>query len=63
MSKINIGDVVMLKSGGPKMTVSNYPFMDICGNENENVAECNWFEGDRLVHGTFKVETLMVTDL
>ena len=37
-SDFNPGEVVKLKSGGPRMTVIN-------GNDGRGWAECTWFEG------------------
>ncbi len=51
-----IGDFVWLKSGGPKMTVTG----DGRGLANvdamlsgKKVVECTWFDGAKLMHGTF----------
>ncbi len=71
MEMLQPGDVVQLKSGGPKMTVQR-----VIGTDNSNLAlkandeflklrgfkdgdvTCNWFEGSALRDGTFKVESL-----
>jgi len=45
------GDVVQLKSGGPKMTVQH------TGNGN---AVCVWFEGNKKVEGSFNMQGLQV---
>ena len=51
-----IGDLVQLKSGGPKMTVTNLlehgPVV-----ERENVI-CTWFVGDKRNQGPFDPATL-----
>ena len=39
------GDVVQLKSGGPRMTVEN-----VTGDE----VECVWFEKNKQEYGTFR---------
>jgi uncharacterized protein YodC (DUF2158 family) len=39
------GDVVQLKSGGPRMTIDN-----VDGDK----VECCWFEKDKQQYGTFK---------
>lgn len=49
-----VGDVVMLKSGGPEMTVS----------EKSNFgsgaqAKCQWFGGRKLEEGWFPLESLI----
>ncbi len=55
--ELKLGDVVELKSGGPKMTV-NSP-------ESEKAVECKWFPyahdkqgGDPPLKATFKIGTL-----
>ena len=49
-----IGDVVVLKSGGPKMTVSEYPINMIDGSENYK-----WFnDNNHLTKGSFYVDEL-----
>ncbi len=75
METLKIGDVVQLKSGGPKMTVQR-----IIGTDNNNIGLkagdeflklrgfkdgdviCNWFEGSSLRDGTFKIESLVQLD-
>ena len=75
METLKIGDVVQLKSGGPKMTVQR-----IVGTDNHNIGLkagdeflkmrgfkdgdviCNWFEGSSLRDGTFKIESLVQLD-
>ncbi|MEJ7736153.1 MAG: DUF2158 domain-containing protein [Chitinophagaceae bacterium] len=67
-----VGDVVQLKSGGPKMTVQR-----TIGTDNSNIGLkagdeflkmrgfrdgdviCNWFEASSLKDGTFKLESLI----
>lgn len=69
--KLNIGDIVQLKSGGPQMTVQR-----IVGSDNSNLIVkaadefmktqgfkegdivCQWFNGNKLESGTFKAEGL-----
>jgi uncharacterized protein YodC (DUF2158 family) len=50
MGDIKIGDVVMLKSGGPKMTVE-YEVSDL-------MVKCVWFVGTTLNRGEFKMVLL-----
>ena len=75
METLKIGDVVQLRSGGPKMTVQR-----IIGSDNNNIGLkagdeflklrgfkdgdviCNWFEGSSLRDGTFKIESLLQMD-
>jgi uncharacterized protein YodC (DUF2158 family) len=49
--ELNVGDIVQLKSGGPKMTV------DDPANYNRKVV-CHWFAGGKLNSGQFERETL-----
>lgn len=42
-NKIKFGDVVRLKSGGPKMTVSSVNLWDGC-------ADCEWFDDKNICH-------------
>lgn len=72
MESIKIGDVVQLKSGGPKMTVQRIigmdnsniglkagdEFLKIRGYKDGDVI-CNWFESSSLRDGTFKIESLV----
>ncbi len=72
---MNIGDIVQLKSGGPKMTVlrilggdkSNFglkaadEYLKLRGFANGDVV-CQWFEGNTLQDGTFKVAGLNKVD-
>jgi uncharacterized protein YodC (DUF2158 family) len=52
-----VGDVVQLKSGGPKMTIEyigNYAY-----SGTEIKAKCVWFEGTKQKDAVFGLETLM----
>ena len=50
---IRIGDVVRLKSGGPRMTVEEI--------EEDEIVTCTWFEKNELIRGTFKKLTLKIS--
>ncbi|MBA2563686.1 MAG: DUF2158 domain-containing protein [Chitinophagaceae bacterium] len=68
---MNAGDIVQLKSGGPKMTVqrvigtdkNNFglkaadEFLKLRGYADDDVV-CQWFEGNVLRDGTFKLASL-----
>ena len=58
MSDIAKGDIVMLKSGGPKMTVSDVGNYAGFGTGPENGACCVWFEKDKPVERVFDVAVL-----
>ena len=54
-----IGDVVVLKSGGPEMTVSEYPIKMIDGSDNYARIKCRWFsDNNHLTQSTFHVDEL-----
>jgi uncharacterized protein YodC (DUF2158 family) len=72
MELLKIGDVVQLRSGGPKMTVQRIIGMDNAnlglkaGDEflkmrgfKDGDVICNWFEASSLRDGTFKIESLV----
>jgi len=54
MAQFNIGDVVQLKSGGPKMTVTHI--------RGANSLDCTWFEGVKLHEGTFPPDALRIPE-
>lgn len=58
--EFQVGDVVKLKSGGPKMTVSevNVKFLDSI----TRLILCIWFENGRRESGKFKPEELEKTE-
>ena len=69
---MNTGDIVQLKSGGPKMTIqraigsdtSNFglkaadEYLKMRGFTEGDVI-CQWFEGNTLRDGTFKASSLV----
>ena len=61
-NKYKIGDVVMLKSGGPKMTVSSVPRdpdPNVLSDRGSSWYSCSWFKGGSLEHGTFSEDLLI----
>lgn len=50
----NRGDVVVLKSGGPPMTISSIP-----GEISPNTYKCVWFKGATAASGNYPEHTLM----
>jgi uncharacterized protein YodC (DUF2158 family) len=52
-TSLKAGDVVELKSGGPKMTIKHV-------GDNYGVIEayCQWFDGTKLLEGSFPPESL-----
>ena len=71
METIKVGDIVQLKSGGPKMTIQRIigadqsniglkagdEFLKLRGFRDGDVI-CNWFEESSLRDGTFRLESL-----
>jgi uncharacterized protein YodC (DUF2158 family) len=49
------GDIVQLKSGGPKMTVKKREDYPLDGE----YYSCQWFAGSKLSSGSFDVESLV----
>lgn len=49
-ARFNVGDVVRLKSGGPKMTVDDV--------FQEGNMRCQWFAGSKLEYGVFPAASL-----
>ena len=58
-NEIKEGDVVMLKSGGPAMTVSSVYKQEY---GSDMVAWCAWFEGKKATGAEFKLHMLKHTD-
>lgn len=57
MADLKIGDVVTLKSGGPSMTIEN-----IGVYMYETKALCTWFDGNKKISDTFKLEALALDE-
>ena len=54
---MNPGDVVVLKSGGPLMTV------DVVGDHyGTPTIWCSWFDGKKKVEGNFPTTSLKLAD-
>lgn len=48
---LSVGDVVTLKTGGTKMTITSI-------NHEAGWCECSWFDGSTLKTGTFEIAAL-----
>lgn len=57
--KFKLGDTVILKSGGPIMTVTKY-ITTVGGGSSMYTGniECTWFFGNELKYGTFPQDAL-----
>jgi uncharacterized protein YodC (DUF2158 family) len=53
--ELKVGDVVQLKSGGPKMTIEG---IDAYGLENYKQAICVWFEKSKRETHVFELTSL-----
>ena len=59
--RLNVGEVVRLKSGGPEMTVKESPYRTIDGREHPEIVDCEWFtEKGVIKHKTFNIEELEI---
>ncbi len=58
---MKVGQTVQLNSGGPVMTVSNYPYCEL-GFTYDDRAECVWFENHQLQKAVFPIDTLTIVD-
>jgi len=58
MSELKKGDVVVLKSGGPRMTIRD------TGNYGtiENGAYCVWFDGKKKYEDVFDIDTIKLDE-
>lgn len=56
MSQFKVGDVVVLKSGSPKMTVSDTGY-------DEGQIKCVWFDKTKRETALFYPDTLQTVDL
>jgi uncharacterized protein YodC (DUF2158 family) len=55
MAKFKKGEIVQLKSGGPKMTVDETP-----EEQFNKQYKCQWFAGNKLEFGFFSEEALVL---
>ena len=58
MEEIKAGDQVILKSGGPTLTVRNVGEYD----SEKDCAFCEWFDGTKNKHAVFALITLKKID-
>lgn len=60
VTRFKIGDLVVLKSGGPPMTVCSNPGR--YGYDNFDSVETQWFEGVKPMKSLFPVDALKLAD-
>lgn len=56
--EFKIGDVVMLKSGGPRMTIQNMGDYEYMGISHQKGLLCVWFEATSKVEGAFHPDSV-----
>jgi uncharacterized protein YodC (DUF2158 family) len=61
MPEFKKGDVVKLKSGGPKMTIDDISEYG-SGNNSNMRAICIWFDGGERNEGSFRLDTLEIAN-
>lgn len=61
MDEFKAGNTVRLKSGGPLMTVIEYP-AKVGASFNDTVARCQWFDGSDLKEAKFKIAAIEGSD-
>lgn len=59
--EFNAGDIVILKSGGPEMTIEEYPCSEM-GFTYTDRARCVWFENKKTYRDIFPLVTLEKSD-
>jgi uncharacterized protein YodC (DUF2158 family) len=57
--EIKKGDIVKLKSGGPKMTAEAFKWDPFAGKYNESEILCTWFKGEERFSEYFNVSALV----
>lgn len=60
MADLKVGDVVRLKSGGPKMTIDQIDVF-MSGSKRQQ-ARCVWFDGAKQTTHVFELEVLEKED-
>lgn len=61
MNKFKIGDVIILKSGGPAMTVHNIG--DFAATSPDIGLLCVWFDGAKRVEDVFHPDSVELYDV
>jgi uncharacterized protein YodC (DUF2158 family) len=59
MEELKVGDVVRLKSGGPKMTVMEFKWNPLKNIYETDKPICVWFDGTKKYQDNFVKEMLL----
>jgi len=68
MTEFKIGDVVLLKSGSPKMTIQKVGIMtremgEMDYSLKENIIECSWFDSQNILQkSNFEKDSLKLEE-
>lgn len=60
MSDFKVGDVVVMRSGGPKMTVADVGDYSTYGLGPQNGVKCQWFEKTKMQEQVFDAGVLKI---
>jgi uncharacterized protein YodC (DUF2158 family) len=61
MNELKIGDIVRLKSGGPKMTVEGFKWNHFENKHDTNQVQCTWFV-DQVRHTEYFTKDALTKD-
>ncbi len=57
-NEFKVGDVVVLKSGSPAMTIEKFVWNPLKNEYYTDKVECTWFVGSELKRDVFKTNSL-----
>lgn len=60
MADFKKGDIVIMRSGGPKMTVADLGDYSSYGTGPENGVKCQWFDKTKRLEDVFDAEVLKI---
>ena len=58
-NKYSIGDIVQLKSGGPKMTIAKFKKFPYSDDNFSGIYKCSWFVENDVKEGDFPEDALI----
>ena len=59
---LKVGDIVLLKSGGPAMTIQRIGDFSAFGTGGKTQAECVWFDGRKALSQVFQLDTFKLEE-